>query len=169
MKSAVLEQLKSLVARKQQREHLPFSLMESGIPRGAITEISGQGKTEFVLTFLREHPTLITAWVEKKFSAYPFAFSQQGIDLRRVLFIEGEKNLDWCVYQALRTSRVQAVVVYAESIELKSLRRIQLQAEKSQAVAFWLTDGPKEAWPVALRLHVERENQVLKPQILKQR
>ncbi len=169
MKSSVLEQLKNLVARKTEREHLPFSQLPAGVPKGAITEISGLGKTEFVLDFLKEHPQLITAWVERKFSAYPFAFAQKGLDLNRVLFVEGEKNLDWCVYQALRTTRIQAVVVYAEDIHLKSLRRIQLQSEKSQAVTFWLTDAPKEAWPVALRLTVERQGSTLTPSILKQR
>lgn len=169
MKNSVLEQLKHLVARRTEKESVAFSLLPSGIPKGAITEISGQGKTEFVLHFLKENPQLITAWVEKNFSAYPFAFSQHGVNLDRVLFIEGESSLDWCVYQALRTTRIQVVVMYCEKLHLKSLRRIQLQSEKSQAITFWLTDEPKEAWPVALRLTVERDGEHLTPHILKQR
>lgn len=169
VKSAVLTHLKSLIAPKTHREILPFSLLPVGIPKGAITEISGQGKTEFVLHFLKQYPQHMTAWVEKRFSAYPFAFAQYGVNMGHVLFIEGESSLDWCVYQALRTTRIQTVVIYADDIHLKSLRRIQLQSEKSQAVTFWLTDSPKEAWPVALRLVLNRDPAGFHTRILKQR
>lgn len=169
MKSAVLEKLKHLVASKTTREVLPFSLVPCGIARGAITEISGRGKTEFVLKFLKENSELQVAWIERTFSAYPFAFLQNEVDLRRVLFIEGEQELDWCVYQVLRTQAFHAVVVYAPELELNSLRRIQLQSEKSLAVTLWLTNEPKGAWPVHLRLSVERDEGLLRATVLKQR
>lgn len=170
MKSAIIENLKHLLADRTEKEVLPFSLLPCGITRGAITEISGTGKTEFVLHFLKENPELKIAWIEKSFSAYPFAFLQKEIDLKRILFIDGQKDLDWCVYQALRSQAFQSVVVYCENLSLKSLRRIQLHSEKSLASTIWLTDEPKSAWPVSLRLHVERGDKgELRPTVLKRR
>ena len=164
-----LEKLKSLVSAKTERECVPFSLLERGLPRGAITEISGHGKTEVVLQFLRENPGLGVAWVEKTFSAHPFGFLQKEIDLARVLFMEGGRELDWCVYQALRAQVFQAVVVYCDRLDLKALRRIQLQSEKSLACTLWLTSEPQNAWPVHLRIHVERTDGGLNATVLKQR
>jgi hypothetical protein len=170
MKTAIIEKLRHLVGSKTERELIPFSLLPHGVPKGAITEISGKGKTEFVLQFLKENSELKVVWIERNFSAYPFGFLQREVDLDRFLFIEGAKDLDWCVYQALRTSVFQAVIVYSEDIGLNSLRRIQLQSEKSLAATLWLTDQPKNAWPVHLRIAIEREEgEVLRATILKQR
>jgi hypothetical protein len=169
MKSAIIEKLRSLVGTKTERELIPFSLLSHGIPKGAITEISGKGKTEFVLQFLKENPEIRVAWIERNFSAYPFGFLQREVSLDRFLFIEGERDLDWCVYQALRTSVFQAVIVYSEHMELNSLRRIQLQSEKALSATLWLTNEPKDAWPVHLRIAIEKENEEICATILKQR
>ena len=169
MRDAALEKLKQLVSAKTERTVVPCSLVPSGIPQGAITEISGHGKTEFVLNFLRENNEHYVAWIEKNFSAYPFGFLQKEIDLGRVLFMEGQKELDWCVYQALRAQVFQTVVVYCDHLDLKSLRRIQLQSEKSLACTLWLTTEPKQAWPVHLRLSIERNENGLSATTLKQR
>ena len=166
---AVLAQLKQLVDTRTEKSTVAFSLLPSGLPQGAITEISGHGKTEFVLQFLREQPDLGVAWIEKNFSAYPFGFLQQQINLDRVLFMEGQREIDWCIYQALRAQVFQVVVVYCDQLDLKSLRRIQLQSEKSLACTLWLTDEPKQAWPVHLRIRIERSPDGPQPTILKQR
>jgi len=169
MKSATLEQLKQLVQTKTQARTIPFSLLASGLPCGAITEISGFGKTEFVLQFLKENKDFKIAWIEKNFSAYPFGFLQKEIDLNRVLFIEGHEDVDWCAYQVLRAQVFQSVVLYADDLELNALRRIQLESEKSQAVTVWLTNEVKTAWPISLRLAVEKGASALQVNVVKQR
>ena len=169
MKSALLEKLKHLVSGKTERETYPFSLLPTGIPKGSITEVSGVGKTELVLQFLKENSELRVAWIEKTFSAYPFAFLQSEIDLKRILFMDGQKDLDWCVYQALRAQVFQAVIVYSPDIELNSLRRIQLQSEKALASTIWLTNEPKGAWPVSLRLQVHKDEDGIHTTLLKRR
>lgn len=169
MKNTVLDQLKSLISKKTDREVLPFRLLDCGIPKGAITEISGHGKTQFVLSFLTEHKDLKVAWIEKNFSVNPFGFLQNQVELNRIVFIEANEDLEWSIYQTLRTQSLEVVVIYAEDIPLRTLRRIQLQSEKAQAVTFWLTNKPKDAWPVSLRLNVSRQDQEIKADVLKQR
>lgn len=169
MEPSIIEKLRQLVAPPVARETFTFGLLPEGIPIGAITEISGRGKTEFVVRFLAEHPEFTVAWLEKSFSAYPFAFLQQNIDLKKILFLEGSREIEWCIYQSLRSQSFDVVVSYCEEMSLRSLRRIQLQAEKSHSAFLWLTDGPKNSWPVYQRVAVCRENGKLVPVVLKMR
>lgn len=169
MQSSIIEKLRQLVAPPVARETFTFCLLPEGIPIGAITEVSGRGKTEFIVKFLAEHPEFTVAWIEKSFSVYPFSFLQQNIDLKKILFLEGASEIEWCIYQSLRSQAFDVVVSYCEDISLRSLRRIQLQAEKSRSAFLWLTDGPKNSWPVYQRVAVSREAGTLLPVILKMR
>ncbi len=169
METSALEKLRQLVASPVVRETFTFSLLSDGVPIGAITEISGRGKTEFAVRFLAEHPEFTVAWIEKSFSAYPFAFLQKNMDLKKILFLEGASDIDWCIYQSLRSQSFDIVVSYCEDIGLRSLRRIQLQAEKSRSAFLWLTDGPKTSWPVYQRVAVHRNAGTIIPTVLKNR
>src|SRR5688572_24846874 len=54
--------------------NLPFSLVEGGIPKGALVHIhgpSGTGKTYLTAQFLAENPSSRVAWIEDDFSLYP--------------------------------------------------------------------------------------------------
>lgn len=74
MKALSLVELRSLLSFTSHREFLPLiAFQAAGIPKGAITEISGVGKTEFVTQILGEHSDLRVAWVEKDLSISPFA------------------------------------------------------------------------------------------------
>lgn len=151
-KALSLEELKRLLQVKE-KENLSCSLLESGIPKGVITEITGTGKTEFVLAFLREHPTLRVAWIEENFSVYPFGFMQRNVSLDRILFVEsGTSDTLWSVLQVLKSQIFSVVVVYAENLDLMALRKIQLASEKSGSATLWLTAKSRALWPV--RRHV---------------
>jgi hypothetical protein len=158
MQAKKLQELRQLLASKQpqQRENWLCSRVGSGIPRGAITQISGYGKTAFVLSFLGEHPDLRVAWVEATFSAYPVAFTQHRANLERVLFVEAEAQAEWCALQLLRAPIFAVVALYLDSCRLDRLRRLQLAAETSQASLLWMTSRPQQQWPVSLQLQVER-------------
>ena len=145
------------------QESYLFSCVEGGIPTGAITEVSGSmggGKTELVLRFLAENDDLRVAWIEDRFTVYPAAFPEAGVDLERVLFVEGERDALWSALQTLR-SQVFDVVVLAPAAALgeMNLRRLQLAAERSGASVIVIADEPtrKGAWPIDLQLHVCRE------------
>jgi hypothetical protein len=68
VKTLNLAELRALLSFQSQREFLPLVFFQgAGIPKGAITEISGFGKTEFVVQILSEHPVVRVAWIEKFF------------------------------------------------------------------------------------------------------
>jgi hypothetical protein len=156
-----LEELRSRIAPARPREALPFSLVSGGIPKSAITELSGPhgaGKTEAVLRFLAENPTIRAAWIEEELTAYPRAFPQAGVGLKRILFVEAGKFALWAALQIIRSRSFKAVVLHAEKIEELELRRLQLAARDAGTSVIMLREKPVEhgAWPISLRVKVER-------------
>ena len=153
MKTAVsIAELKTLVKAKIQKESLSYSLINQGLPIGAITQISGYGKTELAVKFISEHPKAKVAWIEENFSIFPLAFLQRKVKLDRLLFVEAQSDVAWSVLQALKAQIFPIIVIYAENIELQTLRRIQLASEKAGAVTIWLTNQSKTLYPVYLHL-----------------
>lgn len=169
MKTLTLEDLKNLVQPRVQIETLECHFAPCGIPKGAITEISGIGKTDLVLKFLSEHPELKVAWVEKSFSAYPFRFLQRQVSLNRVLFVEAGEHIDWVTLQVLRAQYFAVVVIYSEYFDTKSLRRIQIATEKAGIATIWLSRSTDEHWQVSLKIKVRRKHSELDVTILKKR
>lgn len=158
MKALSLEELRSLVGVKTQKESFDFSLLHEGVPKGAITEVIGSGKTEFVLALLAEQAETKVAWIEESFSVYPFGFLQRNVQLGRVLFVESGAETCWSALQVLKAQVFQIVVLYSESLGLNELRKIQLAAEKSQVAVLWLTAESRGLWPVSLQVKVGRQS-----------
>lgn len=163
-----LEQLRSLM-RVTEKESVACPGLELGLPKGAITEISGAGKTEFVIQFLASHRHLRVAWIEEALSVFPFGFLQRDIDLEKVLFIEAGQSLVWSALQALKAQVFPVLVLYAEDIDLRNLRRIQVLSERSGAVVIWLTPKVHSHWPTHLRLQTHKTPEGVEAHILKQR
>lgn len=148
----------------------PFSLLEGGVPRGVLVEVSspiGGGKTEVILKFLAENQHLRVAWVEKDFTVYPCAFLQQKVKLDRVLFVDTPQYL-WAAHQVLK-SQIFEVVVLSASIPTEiQLRRLQIEAKKSGTTVILLTDCLTEVgtWPVAMQVDVMRRRGMTMPQMI---
>ncbi|MEK6578314.1 MAG: hypothetical protein AABZ55_03730 [Bdellovibrionota bacterium] len=162
------------------REAYPFSQVEGGIPRGALTEISGRpgsGKTEVILSFLAENPSARIAWIEKSFNAYPCAFAQRGVGLERVLFVDSNANSKealWSAHQIIRSQIFEVVILSFQSLgqtgsgvkspsveddfDATGLRRLQLAAEKSRVSLILLLEEPSKVtkWSLFLQLQVSR-------------
>jgi hypothetical protein len=141
----------------------PFSLLpRSGFPRGALSEIHGapgSGKSELILRFLAENPTLRVAWVEDEFTVYPCAFTQAGISLERLLFSQAGNQVVWGTLQIL-ASRLFSVVIVKAKIESEiDLRRLQLAAERSQCAVILISDEPRRRfhWPFQVQLQTQRD------------
>jgi hypothetical protein len=131
---------------------LPFSLHAPGLPRGAITHLQGAGRTSALLRLLAEHPGLKAAWVEEKFTAYPPGFSQAGVPLESLLFVETGDKFYWALSQVLRSQIFQVVAAVSPLRGEVELRRLQLAAETSGCVLLCLADIEGPAWPVKLWL-----------------
>ena len=169
MKQVSVQQLKALVTSKIAKELILSPHLASGIPKGAITSISGAGKTEFVTTVLAANPKLNVAWIEKEFTANPFALLQRKIELKRVLFIEAKNEMDWVILQVLRAQAFSFVIFYLEVMELTTLRRIQLASEKSEVATLWLAPAPRGMWPLCLELEVTKKKSEIQVKVIKER
>lgn len=147
-----------------QWEGLSFSLLEDGLPKGALIEVSGaagSGKTEITLRFLAENPRLRVAWIESEWTAYPCAFEQHRVSLSRVLFLESGHEALWTAHQTVRSGLFGIVVIHvgdASNHSEMALRRLQLAAERSGATVVLLTETParRGTWPIAVQLRASR-------------
>ena len=170
MKATVtLEDVKALIRGTTKRTTLSCAALAGGIPKGAITEISGLGKTEFAVAFINEHAPARVAWIEEKFSIFPPGLLQRSTKMERILFVEAGADFAWAVLQVLKSQIYPILIIYSEHIALNILRRIQLAAEKAEAVIVWLTHQPQMLWPVTMRLKVLREDGELQVILLKRR
>ena len=174
-----LERLRSisgvLKSPPPSRDALLWEHAEVSVPRGALTEVSGpygSGKTEALLKFIAAHQQALgrVAWIEDRFTAYPTGFLQQGVDLSRLLFIEGGAESIWAAHQVLRSQIFGAVVIFVREATLSAseprveLRRLQLSAEQSNACVFLLTHQPRPqgaSWPLALQLRANPDTRRL--------
>ena len=146
-------------------ESFPFRGLARGIPRGALTELSGPwggGKTETVMQFLTQNPLQKTVWIEKTLTVFPTAFADHGVRLEQILWIETQgANLpgsDWVIQQILKTKLFPVVIWLEPPMDEATLRRTQLAAQKAAAAVILLREFPvtSRAWPLALRLYVSR-------------
>lgn len=185
-----LRELIGTASGYRNRSSLSFSLLDGGIPKGALTEISGPGKTEFLVRFLSEHPSLKVAWIEDQISIYPYAIFQRKAQLQRVLFAEAGSNSLWALMQILR-SQIFGVIVFSSTttippsksgvgggigreslralFEERTLRAMQLSAEKSQAAVVFLRDEPGDSWPISLQVRVRQGDTRRAVEVLRRR
>jgi hypothetical protein len=112
IKSADLEGLTA-------QETLPCAAipgLPGGLPVGKLIEMQGaqgSGKTETLLAFFQENPSLQVAWIELGATIYPCAFSERGVDLSRVLFVEVKDANEalWSAHQIIKSQIFGAVVL----------------------------------------------------------
>src|SRR5689334_3582501 len=121
MKSTAFHELKDLLSVKTTKESFATSLVSEGIPKGSITEISGPGKTELVLALLKENQSATVAWIEEKFSVYPFGFIQRSVSLNRVLFVDAGSETCWSALQILKSQAFQILIIYSDNLDLQDL------------------------------------------------
>ena len=98
------------------------------------------------------------AWIAPPFHPYPPALLQWGVDLSRVLVVR-PKSADealWAAEQALASGNCSAVLLWSDSLNDVSSRRLQLAAEggKSWAIAFRPLDASSQSSAAALRIRL---------------
>lgn len=150
-----LQELRARIGalERKSRESFPWSFLPGGMPRGALVEISGPGKTEAVARLLAENP-LPVAWVEAKFSLFPSGLRQHQVSLENIFFIESGKDAAWAAGTALRSQLFPLLVYSAPYGEERELRRFQLLAERANATMILLAKKPSLAWPISLSLEM---------------
>lgn len=151
--------LKDLIAQQERqvsRDRFPASTISCGVLRGALTEISGTAKLEWVIQFLKENPTLKVFWLERDFSLFPPALYQRGLDPSRFIFAECKDEVFITLRKALRCQVFECIITPSVFKEEKILKALQLLAERANASVFLLSEELQSSWPISMQFEVHR-------------
>jgi hypothetical protein len=158
---------------------LDAELPGGGWPAGVLTELLPEHIGIGELRALGPALAQITkqgqwvAWIAPPYLPYAPALEAAGIDLTRVMIVRTKSAQEslWAIEQALQSGACGAVLGWPEKASFAQLRRLQIAAEGSPALAF-LFRAPlaaREASPAALRLHLQGMKGELAIRILKRR
>lgn len=152
-----------------------------GWPLAALTEVfyqaPGQGELRLLmpaLAALSHSDTRWQLWCNAPFRPHGSALAHWGLRLDRILLCQAssEADLCWTLEQSLSSGGSQAVLAWADHLDPRRLRRLQLAAEKSTAPLFLLRPArlQNSASMAALRLAIEPDSaERLQCRVLKRR
>ena len=155
-------------------------LAEQGWPRGALTEVlyrqHGIGEMQLLVPALVELSRQ-DRWImliAPPFAPNAAALEAAGVDTSRLLIVHpgSVRNLLWTLEESLHSGTCSAVLAWPRQLEPKSVRRLQLAAEKggSLGLLFRPEQQADEASPAALRLRLAPASRGLtEVTVLKQR
>ena len=158
---------------------LDAELPGGGWPSGVLTELLpehiGIGEVRAlgpVLARLSVQGRWI-AWIAPPYLPYAPALEAAGIDLTRVMIVRTKSSQEslWAIEQALQSGACGAVLGWPDKASFAQLRRLQIAAEGSTALAFLFRASlaAREASPAALRLLLQSMRGELAVRILKRR
>jgi hypothetical protein len=139
----------------EKRDYLNCQTVPEGVPRGVICEIVGSARTEWILSLLKENPSLYIFWAEEKLTILPTAIHQRGIELDRILIAETGEKLFQALRKALKSKLFDCIVLPGAIIEIKMLKALQLFARESNSCVFFLSKTPQCAWAIPFQLEAE--------------
>ncbi len=161
------------------------TLLGGGWPAGAVTELlleaQGIGELRALMPALRAlqvsgvrgQQRRQLCWVNPPYIPYAPALARHGLSLAQLLVVKPGSVADavWATEKALRSGACAAVLFWAERIDNKALRRLQLAAE---ATACWgvvvrSARHAGEMSPVPLRLCMAPADGGLNVEILRNR
>jgi protein ImuA len=140
--------------------------LSGGWPMGALIEllIDLYGIGEFrllmpVLTSLSDKAGKWIVLIAPPYIPYAPAFVRHGIDISRLLVVHCPRQADvlWATEQALRSGTCAAVLVWSSGSDERSLRRLQLAAERGSCwvALFRPARFRKQRSPAALRIQLQ--------------
>ena len=158
---------------------LDAELPGGGWPAGVLTELLpeniGIGEVRALgpaLSQLSKQGRWI-AWIAPPYLPYAPALEAAGIDLTRVMIVKTKSAQEslWAIEQALQSGACGAVLGWPDKASFAQLRRLQIAAEGSPALAFLFRSplAARESSPAALRLHLQSIKGELAVRILKRR
>jgi hypothetical protein len=156
---------------------LDARLPGGGWPQGALIEVladvHGVGELGLfmpALATLTQQQRWI-AWIGAPWIPFAPALAGYDIELNRVLTINPDSTADglWAAEQLLGCARTGAVLVWAERVDERQLRRLQLAAEGGQGLAVLFRSGAhaRNNSPATLRLSVSAADRGAQIDVLK--
>ncbi|PKG57950.1 translesion DNA synthesis-associated protein ImuA [Shewanella sp. GutDb-MelDb] len=154
---------------------LDKNLADNGWPQIGVCEILcdgvGQGELSIVLPLLKQLISHCVSSTQINDSMVmlvapphipsPQALLQQGLDVERLIWIDTEERKErlWSIEQALASGSVPLVLAWLDSLSITEARRLQLAAEKGQALCmlYLPTTNAQLSHPVNLRLVLQRQ------------
>jgi len=122
-----------------QRGALHEVLVEDGDDRDGAALRDGSGALELLAPALARtlRPARLFAWIDCERSPYPPTLAQAGLDLARLLRVRPRdaREQAWAIDLALRSGACDVVVARIGRVGDVALRRLQLAAEASGALA----------------------------------
>ena len=133
------------------KEFFRSSLLPLGIPRGSLVEVCGAQRTEWLVAFLLENPTLHCFWFEREQTVFPTGLHQRGVDLAKVTFGIVPEPFR-AMREVLRKQLHEVVIAPHLFTEERVLRSLQLAAKDANAAVFLTDKTPKPAWALSVQL-----------------
>lgn len=158
---------------------LDTELPGGGWPSAALTEIlpahEGIGELRLLGPALAElsRKGRRLAWIAPPYLPYAPALVAAGIDLSTLLIVRTQSPVDtlWAAEQCLASSACGAVLLWPQRLKYTELRRLQLAAEGTSALAilFRPPHASSDASPAALRIALSTTNNGLAVKVIKRR
>lgn len=128
----------------------------TGVAKGIVAELSGNAKTEWLLSFFKSNPEPFIFWCERETKINPTAFYQRGVALERIKFINHLGDPTPALRLALESQHYPFVVAPSFIEDIKTFQRFHLWAEKSKSTLFFLSEKKlSAAWPISLQLDIQ--------------
>ena len=150
-----------------------------GWPEHSVTELLVEQEDQDEVGFLL--PTLAQlsqqqrriVWLMPPYIPYAPLLASQGVDLSQVWVIMTASQRDalWVAEQCLASGVCGALLAWFDQVHFHHLRRLQLAAQRGQALGFIIRAlaAAQQPSPVALRLKLARQNKQLTITVLKSR
>lgn len=173
MAAKAIQELRLLLgqtAPKQAQALLAVPGVDWGLPQGALTNLSGHGKSEWVVRLLESHSGLRAAWVETDCSLFPTALLVRSIGSERVVYVRAGEDFFWTLRQLIKSQLFPVLVARGTDYPETELRRLQIAAKRAGTTLLILSDSILHAWPLALQVRVARRSFVdLEAQVLRRK
>lgn len=151
---AVLKEKIGAIEGDKAFDYFRSSSIPRGVPKGAIIELMGTAKTEWLAHFFSENAEVRTFWIEDKLTLLPTALSQRGVNLANVCIAHAPENLFKAVRVALRSQVFHCLVLPFVFEEERELKALQLLTEKANATAFVLSQTRSSFWPITAQFEI---------------
>jgi hypothetical protein len=136
-------------------EYFRVSSLTRGIPRGALIELTGDGKNEWIAHFLSEKKEVKVFWIEDKPTLLPTGLIQRGVSDQSLCIAQAADNLFKAVRIAMRSQVFACFVLPAVFTEERELKTLQLLTEKANASTFLIAKEKSSFWPISVQLEIK--------------
>ncbi len=149
-----------------------------GWPRKALLEMIvprwGIGELRLLLPLLSSlgQTPRWSMWINPPFIPYAPALATAGVSLDRTLVVTPRRpatETPWCMEKALEAGTCALVMGWTENLSDRTVRRLQLAAERGDALGILFHRRRKGPSPAALRIHLHPCREGIEVEILKAR